>query len=97
MHFSPSFTVILSFSLAAIASAAAVDRRAAFTKQNGLDAQALNTKFATLSADSPCTDGENACINGDFAQCSGGSFQVTPCAGGLTCVALPLVNSPGTR
>jgi hypothetical protein len=67
-----------------------------FTRQNGLDAKALNDKFATLTADSPCTDGEAACINGGFAQCVGGKFAVTGCAGGLQCFALPLVNSPGT-
>lgn len=42
------------------------------------------------------TAGENACVDGSFAQCVGSSFVLTPCAGGLTCVALPLVNSAGT-
>ncbi|KAH9479464.1 hypothetical protein JR316_0008058 [Psilocybe cubensis] len=67
-----------------------------FALANGKDAQALNAKFATLTADSACTAGENACINGGFAQCVNGKFAVTGCAGGLTCVALPLVNSRGT-
>ncbi|CAL1705184.1 unnamed protein product [Somion occarium] len=89
--------LIASFSLAALVSAGPlVERRAAFTLQNGKDAQALNAKFKGLSASSPCTDGENACINGAFAQCANGKFVTTPCAGGLTCVALPLVNSKGT-
>lgn len=63
---------------------------------NGQAAQALNAKFQTLSAGSACKDGENACINGDFAQCAGGKFVPTPCAGGTKCFALPLVLSPGT-
>ncbi|PPQ90738.1 hypothetical protein CVT25_010126 [Psilocybe cyanescens] len=67
-----------------------------FRLANGQDAQALNAKFATLSANSACTAGENACIKGSFAQCVNGKFAVTGCAGGLTCVALPLVNSRGT-
>ncbi|RPD53902.1 hypothetical protein L227DRAFT_616589 [Lentinus tigrinus ALCF2SS1-6] len=70
--------------------------RASFTLQNGKDALALNQKFATLNANSPCTAGENACIGTQFAQCVNGKFVTTPCAGGLTCAALPLVNSPGT-
>ena len=40
--------------------------------------------------------GQNACVDGGFAQCVGGEFVITPCAGGLQCVALPLVNKPGT-
>jgi hypothetical protein len=72
-------------------------RRAAFTLQNGLDAQALNKKFQGLTASSPCTDGEQACVQGQFAQCVGGAFQLTPCAAPLQCFALPLDNKPGTR
>ncbi|KAL7283596.1 hypothetical protein ACG7TL_003031 [Trametes sanguinea] len=87
---------ILPFSLAVLAAAGPVDKRASFTLQNGKDAQALNAKFASLSANSPCNSGEVACVGGAFAQCANGKFVMTPCAGGLTCVALPLVNSPGT-
>ncbi|KAF9052237.1 hypothetical protein BDZ89DRAFT_1056587 [Hymenopellis radicata] len=53
-------------------------------------------KFSTLTADSACTAGESACVNGGFAQCVGGKFTVTQCAGGTQCFALPLVNSAGT-
>ncbi|EPQ58291.1 hypothetical protein GLOTRDRAFT_137034 [Gloeophyllum trabeum ATCC 11539] len=88
--------VLLPLSAALLASAGPVDRRAAFTLANGQAAQNLNAHFATLTPDSPCTDGQNACINGQFAQCAGGKFAITGCAGGLQCVALPLVNSPGT-
>jgi len=67
-----------------------------FQLQNAKDAQALNAKFATLTADSTCSDGDEACVNGAFAQCIGGKFQTTPCAASLTCLALPLVNKAGT-
>jgi hypothetical protein len=95
MHFSQ-----LVFSLTFVATAVTagpVDRRAAFTLQNGKDAQALNKKFQSLTASSSCTSGESACVQGQFAQCVGGKFQLTPCAASEECFALPLVNKPGTR
>jgi len=64
--------------------------------QNGKDAIALNDKFKGLTADSSCTPDENACINGQFAKCDNAKFVLMPCGAGTTCVALPLVNSPGT-
>ncbi|KAK0442810.1 uncharacterized protein EV420DRAFT_1072550 [Desarmillaria tabescens] len=67
-----------------------------FQKQNGEDAKALNAQFASLTASSPCTDGDQACVNGGFAQCVGGQFTITQCAGGTQCFALPLVNKAGT-
>jgi hypothetical protein len=74
-----------------------VQRRAAFTLQNGLDAQSLNQKFQSLTTSSACTAGETACVNGQVAQCVGDKFALTPCAASLQCVALPLVNKAGTR
>ncbi|VDB95444.1 unnamed protein product [Peniophora sp. CBMAI 1063] len=65
-------------------------------RQNGLDAQAQNQNFTSLTADSSCTEGTNACVNNAFAQCVGGSFVLQPCSGGEICAALPLVNSAGT-
>ena len=64
--------------------------------ENGLDAQSLNKKFASLTKSSSCSSGENACVGTAFAQCVGGKFVTTPCGSGLTCAALPLVNSKGT-
>ncbi|KAH8984055.1 hypothetical protein EDB92DRAFT_1803417 [Lactarius akahatsu] len=75
---------------------AKVERRAAFTLQNGLDAQALNRKFQSLTPGSACKDGETACVKGQLGQCAGGKFLISPCAASLQCVALPLVNKPGT-
>lgn len=63
---------------------------------NALEAQNLNTQFSTLTADSPCTDGAQACVKGEFAQCVNGKFQLSPCSGGTMCVVLPLVNKAGT-
>ena len=71
-------------------------KRLAILVENGKDAQTLNTKFAKLSASSTCESGTNACIDGKFAQCVNGAFVTTSCGDGLTCVALPLVNSAGT-
>jgi len=76
---------------------AKVENRAAFTLQNGLDAQALNRKFQGLTASSACTTGETACVKGQLGQCVGDKFALSSCASPLQCVALPLVNKPGTR
>jgi hypothetical protein len=83
--------------IAATGATGGLTRRAAFTLQNGLDAQALNKQFQGLTASSPCTDGQQACVQGQFAQCVGSTFQLTPCAAPLQCFALPLDNKPGTR
>lgn len=45
-------------------------------------------QFAGLTPDSPCDAGENACVNQQFAQCVGGKFVLTPCAGGLMYVCM---------
>lgn len=71
-------------------------RRADFTLKNGQDAIALNEKFKTLSANSPCQVGEDACIGQQFAQCVNGKFTLQACAPGTICTALPLANKPGT-
>ncbi|KAG2142542.1 hypothetical protein BD769DRAFT_1568337 [Suillus cothurnatus] len=70
-------------------------RGGSFVLQNGIDAINLNNQFKSLTASSPCTSG-NACVNGEFAQCVNGQYVLTSCGSGLTCAALPLVNSAGT-
>jgi hypothetical protein len=85
------------FVLTSMSKRATAERRAAFTLQNGQDAQKLNQQFQGLTASSTCTAGETACVQGQLAQCVGDKFVLSPCAGGLQCVALPLVNKPGTR
>jgi hypothetical protein len=92
------FSVLaFSISFAAVVSAGVIDRRAAFTLQNGQEAQALNKQFQSLTADSPCTAGQQACIQGQLAQCVGNKFELSSCAATLQCVVLPLDNKPGTR
>jgi len=88
--------LVFFISLAAAASAGVVNPRAAFTLQNGKDAQALNKKFQSLTPTSPCTNGEQACVKGQLGQCVGGKFALSSCAATLQCVALPLVNKAGT-
>jgi len=66
-------------------------------KLNADDAEALQNKFKSFKADQKCSPNENACVNDQFAQCSGaGVFSLQPCAAGLKCFALPLVNARGT-
>ncbi|KAJ3806066.1 hypothetical protein F5876DRAFT_50699 [Lentinula aff. lateritia] len=85
-----------SVSTAGTTTSSSVSSSSGFALSNGQAAQALNAQFASLTASSTCTDGQNACVNGAFAQCVGGKFETTQCAGGTTCAALPLVNSAGT-
>jgi len=59
----PGSLIVTSPSPVQFAASSSVQR------QNGEDAQKLNAQFATLTADSPCTAGQVACVQGDFAQC----------------------------
>ncbi|KAH7926423.1 hypothetical protein BV22DRAFT_1032919 [Leucogyrophana mollusca] len=78
------------------APSASASSSGSFLLSNGQAAQKLNSQFASLTSSSSCTAGENACVNGSFAQCVSGSFVLQSCGSGLTCAALPLVNSAGT-
>ena len=40
-------------------------------------------KFQSLTPDSPCQTGEDACIDSKFAQCVNGKFVLQQCGGGL--------------
>ncbi|CAG8620158.1 4152_t:CDS:2 [Ambispora gerdemannii] len=90
--------VILSFS--SFTSPAVIRRQdiKETRRLNALDAIALNKSFESLASDSTCdpTTQANACVKGEFAQCSGGKFVSTKCNTGLTCAAVPLVNKRGT-
>jgi len=91
--------LVLASLLFSVVSAIPLSRRgvdAATALSNGQLAQKQNSQFATLSADSSCTSGTNACVQGQFAQCANGKFAVTSCAAGTQCLSLPLVNSAGT-
>ncbi|KAK7060229.1 hypothetical protein VNI00_000994 [Paramarasmius palmivorus] len=89
------FTFI-TLALALSVSARPTLRANVDVKQNGLDAMALNDKFASLTPDSPCKTGENACVNNQFAQCVNDKFVLQSCGSANICAALPLVNSAGT-
>jgi len=80
----------------ATSSSGATRRSSSFKLQNGKDAQALNASFAKLTPASSCTNGEQACVQGGFAQCVGGKFAVNKCSAGTECFALPLVDKAGT-
>lgn len=92
-------SILTAFLLSATALAIPAPRhvsRSSFSLQNGEQAIAQNNQFASLTADSACTSGQNACVNQEFAQCVNGKFVLTSCGSGLICAALPLVNSAGT-
>ncbi|KAF5391633.1 hypothetical protein D9757_002461 [Collybiopsis confluens] len=40
--------------------------------------------------------GQDTCVDGAFSQCVDSKFMMTPCASGLSCFALLLLNSNGT-
>lgn len=86
----------LLFAFASSVAGLPAPQTSSFSLQNGEDAINLNKKFATLTADSSCDEGENACVNQQFAQCVQGKFTLQSCGSGLICAALPLVNSAGT-
>jgi len=67
-----------------------------FQLSNGNAAQKLNAQFDSLTPDSPCTVGEDACVNAEFAECVNGKFVLQPCSPSLKCYALPLILKPGT-
>ncbi|KIJ20625.1 hypothetical protein PAXINDRAFT_165529 [Paxillus involutus ATCC 200175] len=89
-------TATLTPTAAAVPSSSPSSSSNSFSLSNGQAAQKLNAQFATLTATSSCTEGENACVNNSFAQCVSGSFVIQACASTLACAALPLINSPGT-
>ena|SRR5258707_11711124 len=95
--FSISVTLVAAVSAGPISGGYNQRRAAAFALQNGQDAQALNRKFQSLSTSSSCNTGDQACVQGQLAQCVNGKFVLSQCASTLQCVALPLVNKPGTR
>ena len=59
-----------------------LSRQSTDTPDAGLAAQALNKQYQTLSPDAPCSTGQLACVNGQFAQCNFGTYALTQCAEG---------------
>ncbi|KAG8987324.1 hypothetical protein FRB90_003403 [Tulasnella sp. 427] len=64
--------------------------------ENGRDAIALNHKYQSIVAGSPCPNYEIGCIGDAFAQCVWGTWVSTKCPVGTVCAALPNVGTPGT-
>ncbi|KAL4067875.1 hypothetical protein V8B97DRAFT_1398629 [Scleroderma yunnanense] len=95
----PSFNLLaVALASALLASAASPysRRSVAYLQQNGPAAKALNDQYASLTTSSPCSDGDIACIGGQFASCWGGSYHVYGCPSGWTCAAIPNEWSSGT-
>ncbi|KAE9409371.1 hypothetical protein BT96DRAFT_953702 [Gymnopus androsaceus JB14] len=84
----------VSLALAMAASARPM-RRDATALANGQATITLNTQYQSLTTSSPCTEGEDACVNGKFSQCVSGSFVLQSCAAGTICAAIPL-DSPSS-
>ncbi|KAJ6607517.1 hypothetical protein B0H10DRAFT_2166790 [Mycena sp. CBHHK59/15] len=92
----PAATPAITASSVAAAASTSAASTLGFQLQNGQAAQKLNAQFQTLTINSSCTEGEQACVGTSFAQCVSGAFVLTPCSAGTVCAALPLVNKPGT-
>jgi len=95
MHSYSAF-ITLALAVAASARPARFSRRQSFALVNGQAAIQQNAQFATLTPTSSCTEGEDACVNQQFAQCVSGKFVLQPCGATTICAALPLTNSAGT-
>ncbi|EPQ61004.1 hypothetical protein GLOTRDRAFT_135580 [Gloeophyllum trabeum ATCC 11539] len=93
-----SAVLAIAFALSASVADARPMRRAASAQdtKNGQDAAALNAQFKSMTVGQACTTGQNACINGAFAQCANGKMVSLGCAPGTTCAAVPITGGPGT-
>ena len=64
------------------------------TSGNIAMALGFNSIWASMGESSPCDANDKnqvvACIKGQYAQCSGGKYTMTPCPQGQQCFALPL-------
>ncbi|KAH9819262.1 hypothetical protein DFH28DRAFT_1022888 [Melampsora americana] len=63
---------------------------------NGKLAQGLNAKYATMTMESSCKEGDHACLQGGFAQCVAGKFVSLGCSPPTVCFELPLLLKPGS-
>ncbi|KAI0341351.1 hypothetical protein BDW22DRAFT_1485358 [Trametopsis cervina] len=64
--------------------------------QNALDAQILNAQFQHINQTDPCSVGQTACVAGVPALCQSGTWQLKQCSTAQSCLALPMVDTPGT-
>ncbi|EGG12807.1 carbohydrate-binding module family 19 [Melampsora larici-populina 98AG31] len=63
---------------------------------NGKLAQGLNAKYATMTMETSCKEGDHACVQGGFAQCVVGKYVSLGCAPPTVCFELPLLLKPGS-
>ncbi|KAH9815824.1 hypothetical protein DFH28DRAFT_248533 [Melampsora americana] len=63
---------------------------------NGKLAQGLNAKYATMTMQTSCQEGDHACLQGGFAQCVAGKFVSLGCSPPTVCFELPLLLKPGS-
>ncbi|EGG03622.1 uncharacterized protein MELLADRAFT_109150 [Melampsora larici-populina 98AG31] len=63
---------------------------------NGKLAQGLNAKYATMTLQSSCQEGDHACLQGGFAQCVAGKYVSLDCSPPTVCFELPLLLKPGS-
>ncbi|KZV76783.1 hypothetical protein PENSPDRAFT_645891 [Peniophora sp. CONT] len=67
--------------------------------QNALDAQALNSIFGAIDANSSCSgqfDNDMACVSNNVAVCQNGKWQTLDQCGQFQCLALPVMAGNGT-
>ncbi|KAH9819261.1 carbohydrate-binding module family 19 [Melampsora americana] len=63
---------------------------------NGKLAQGLNAKYASMSMETSCQEGDHACVQGGFAQCVVGKYVSLGCAPPTVCFELPLLLKAGS-
>ena len=65
---------------------------------NGEIAQKLNSQFADIKKDDPCTDGLAGCVESRLAICEKGKWVLDAACSvnGTTCLFLPSLRTPGT-
>ncbi|KAF8556901.1 hypothetical protein OG21DRAFT_1520788 [Imleria badia] len=73
--------VVVALAYALLISAAVPYKRDGVQGLNTAEAKLLNAEYASLTPNSPCTSGQNACVNGEFAQCVNGKYVLTACSG----------------
>ena len=62
------------------------------------NARQYNVIFAGLTKQSACANEQVACVDGGIGRCSAnGVFEITPCAAGTSCFALPMKTVDGVE
>jgi len=91
-----SFVFLAVYSTLLASAASPYSKRESYLQQNGPAAEALNNQYASLTPDSSCTDGEDACVQGKFGHCYQGRYLTYSCPNDWECAAIPNEWSVGT-